>query len=376
MPEESGGEKTLPASPHKRERAREEGNVARSQDLSSALALLAALLLLSFLGRQMLGGLVVTGQHFIGGAAWSPIEPGTARHVCMDAMAHLSRCVLPFMLLLMAAGVAANVMQVGFVFAPKVVAPKIEKIDPITGFRKFFNRRSFVELIKSFVKLVVIGYVVYIALRHRWDAVLRLGSLTPAGMVKGVAGLAFAVWFRIGLVMLVLGILDYGFQRWQYEQDLRMTVLEAKEELRRLEGDPRIKQRVRQIQRQMAMQRMMAEVPKADVVITNPTTYAVALRYDMDKMEAPVVVAKGARLLAERIREIAVRHEVPIVEKADLARTLYRTMNVGQAVPETLFRAVAEVLAFVYRIDRRADKVRERARTMQIFPSVTERMAV
>jgi flagellar biosynthetic protein FlhB len=158
-----------------------------------------------------------------------------------------------------------------------------------------------------------------------------------------------------------LGVLDFGFQRWQYGRDLMMTVQEAKEEMKQLEGDPRIKQRIRQIQRQMAMKRMMAEVPEADVIITNPIRFAVALRYDPKTMDAPVVIAKGARLLAQRIREIAEEHDVPIVEKPELARALFKSIDVGQPVPEDLFRAVAEVLAFVFKIDRREEKRHERS---------------
>jgi flagellar biosynthetic protein FlhB len=159
----------------------------------------------------------------------------------------------------------------------------------------------------------------------------------------------------------VIGIVDYAYQRWQYNRDQMMSQQEARQELKQLEGDPLIRQRIRSIQRQMAMQRMMAEVPEADVVITNPTTYAVAVRYEPAAMDAPRVVAKGARLVAERIRERAAEFEVPIVERPELARLLYRTVEIGHNVPEDLFRTVAEVLAYVYQIDRRAAKLEERA---------------
>ena len=164
----------------------------------------------------------------------------------------------------------------------------------------------------------------------------------------------------------MLGVLDYGYQYWEHERSLMMTVEEAKQELKEYEGDPRIKQRIRQIQRRIAMQRMMADVPKADVIITNPTRFAVALRYDPANMRAPVVVAKGTRLLAERIRDLAIVHGVPIVQKPELARTLYRTIEVGHPVPESLFRAVAEVLAYVYQIDRRVEKLHERDLQMKM----------
>jgi flagellar biosynthetic protein FlhB len=246
--------------------------------------------------------------------------------------------------------------------------PNLEKLNPFTGFQKFFNLRSFVELVKSIFKLAVITAIVYFTFRSRWREVMVWSALTPLGLVQAIAGLVGLVWLRVVLAMLVLGIVDYGYQRWQYNQELRMTVQEAREETKEVEGDPRVRQRIRQVQRQMAMQRMMGEVPEAEVVVTNPVRYAVALRYNASEMQAPVVTAKGARLVAERIREIAVEHDVPIVQKPDLARMLYRTIDVGQPVPETLFVAVAEVLAFVYEIDRRAEKIRERAGIADAMP--------
>jgi len=173
--------------------------------------------------------------------------------------------------------------------------------------------------------------------------------------------LCFQLATRAALAMLLLALLDYGFQRWQFERSIMMTRQELREELRELEGDPHIRARIRSIRRQMALQRMMAEVPSADVVVTNPFHIAVALRYDMSKMNAPTVIAKGARLLAERIKRIAAENDVPVVEKKTLAQLLYKSVEVGQEIPENLYRVVAEVLAYVYQIDRRAEKVRERA---------------
>jgi len=179
-----------------------------------------------------------------------------------------------------------------------------------------------------------------------------------------IAGMISAVWVRVAIAMVVLGILDYGYQKWQWEQDMRMTQQELKEELREFEGDPHVKGRIRKLQRRFATQRMLREVPKADVVVTNPTHYAIALRYAPDSMAAPQVIAKGARLLAEQIREIAARHRVPIVQRPKLARALYRDVEVGQYIPEKLFTAVAEVLSFVYQIDTREEKRQEREALM------------
>ncbi len=360
MPEEVGGERTLPASPLKRQRARERGHVAKSLDLNAAWMLFVSLIAMWLLARNMLDDLVGATQFYLGYAGTLPASLESVPKLTLDGVLILAKILVPFMLLLLAGGLAINIMQVGILVAPSVIVPKPERFNPVTGFKKFFTLRSFVELAKSIVKLVVIGLVVYLTLRGRWEQVMILGRLSPPALVKTASELIVVLWFRVALAMLVLGLLDYGFQRWHYEQDLRMTAQEAREELKELEGDPRIRQRVRQIQRQLAMQRMMAEVPKAEVVVTNPVKYAVALRYDIDKMDAPIVTAKGARLLAERIREIAIEHNVPIVEKPDLARMLYRTVELYQPIPESLYRAVAEVLQFVYEIDKRAEKVRER----------------
>jgi flagellar biosynthesis protein FlhB len=360
VPEDSGGEKTLAATPLKKQRAREKGNVAKSQDLSSGLGLLTALLGLWFLGATMRDYLIGTMAHYIGLAGEMDLTPDSIGMLVADAVMYTALITVPFMVLMLLAGMVSNLLQVGFLFAPSSIMPKFEKLNPITGMSRFFSVRSLVELVKSVLKLLLIGMVVHHTLRGRWAEVMTLSHLTPGSIVEVLSSVVMLTWFRVCLVVLALGLLDFAFQRWQWERDLRMTAQEMKEEVKDMEGDPRIKQRVRQIQRQMAMQRMMAEVPTADVVITNPTTYAVALRYNMAEMEAPEVIAKGARLLAERIRAIATENDVPIVEKPELARALYRTVEVSQPVPEKLFRGVAEVLRFVYEIDRRAEKLRER----------------
>ncbi|HOZ48094.1 MAG TPA: flagellar biosynthesis protein FlhB [Candidatus Hydrogenedentes bacterium] len=360
MPEQSGGEKTIPASQHKKRRAREEGNVARSQDLTSGAALLLALIAMRFLGPYVFDHLVESGRFFFGNADSLLPETGLLRSLSIEAVQRLSLCVLPFALVMLVGGLTINLLQVGVLFTAKPLTPKLERLNPIQGMQRFVTLRSLIELVKSILKLILVGYIVWLTLRAKLSELPILMELTPLTLVPALGAITVLIWWRIALAMLVLGVLDYGYQYWQHGQDLRMTVQEARQEAKELEGDPRIKARVRQIQRHIAMQRMMRQVPTADVVITNPTTYAVALRYDMANMAAPVVVAKGARLLAERIRNLAIEHSVPIVHKPELARALYRTIEVDQPVPEHLFRAIAEVLAYVYEIDRRAEKRRER----------------
>ncbi len=371
MPEDPGGEKTLPPSPRKRQKARDEGNVAKSQDLNAAWMLLVGLLAIHVAGPSTMRVLTEGMQRFFGDMEALLVEPHTAQSLAVEALTYAGRAAIPFMLVMLCAGLVVNVAQVGILFSVQAVRPRFGKLNPITGFKKFTSVRSLVELTKSVLKLAIVGYLVWAVFRYRWKTLLQFMFLSPVDLTAAVGALLVSVWWRIILAIIILGILDYAFQRWQHTRELMMTVQEAKEEAKEFEGDPRIKRRIRQIQRQMAMQRMMADVPTADVIITNPVTYAVALRYDAAEMAAPVVVAKGARLVAKRIREMAVEHSVPIVEKPELARMLFRTVEVGQSVPEDLFRAVAEVLAFVYRIDRREEKIRERGGMTNAVPQAT-----
>jgi len=276
--------------------------------------------------------------------------------------------LLPFMVIMILGGVAVNVLQVGIMITGKPLTPKLQNVNPLSGLRNLFNLQALVKLLRSVILITVVVYIVWLTVRSRMGDIVSLMDLTPRALAPAVGGLVFTIWWRCVLAMLVIGALDYAFQYWQHERRLMMTHREAQEELKQFEGDPQIRRRIRQVQRQIAMQRMMANVPTADVVITNPTRYAVALRYDVDAAMAPVVVAKGARLVAERIRDLAVEHDVPIVQKPELARTLYRTLEVNEPVPERLFRAVAEILAYVYRIDRRAEKIRERAHVWATTP--------
>ena len=360
MAEETGGEKTLPASGQKIQRAREEGNIARSQDLSSGLALGVALLSLVLFGPSMVEVLLSAGRYYIGHADEITLDKMSMVGLAIGALRLVALCALPVALAMLASGLFTNLLQVGFLITGKPLVPKFSRLNPISGFQRFVSLRSLVELVKSVLKLSLVVVAAWFALRHRVDEFLVLMAMTPWGILYGVSGLVYSVWWRIAALMIVLGMFDYGYQRWQHMQDLRMTHQEARQEAKELEGDPHIKRRVRQLQRQIATQRMMKEVPEADVIITNPVRFAVALRYNMAEMDTPVVVAKGARKVAERIRNIATEHGVPIVEKPELARALYRTLDVGQGIPESLFRAVAEVLSFVYRIDRRQQKIRER----------------
>lgn len=361
---DSGGERNIPATARKREREREEGNLPRSQDLSATVTLAGALLAMVIFGPQYMAFFLRIGRFFIGEAHLLIATQTPPNIVLNRAIVECGMMVIPFMLAMVVAGLVVNLGQVGLLLTTKPLQPKLNRINPISGLKKFISLRALVDLTKSIAKLTIAGTVVWFYLRDQTEELVSLMSYDAWGLLIPVGWMVVGVWWRITLVMAVIAILDFAYQRWQYEQDIRMTQQEVREETKEMEGDPHVKRRIRQLQRQMATQRMMAEVPEAEVVITNPTHYAVALRYDPDNMQAPTVIAKGQNLIAQRIRELAVEHQVPIVERPELARTLYRTIEVGDAIPESLFRAVAEVLSFVYRIDRRMHKQRERTKTM------------
>ncbi len=363
MADQPAGEKSLPASARKLQTARERGNVARSGDLTSGALMLAAGLALTVLGPAAFAQMLAMTGHYFSELDPRILTTDDLQPMTIKALLLMAPAALPLMFVLMSIGVLLNVSQFGFVFSGQALQPKFERMNPIKGFQRLFSLRSFVELIKAIVKFAAISVVVWVGVGDRLPAIFALMQSGVWGAAIGTWDLVWAVWWRIGLTMVAIGVLDFAFQRWQYLQDQRMTRQEAMEELRQLEGDPRIKQRIRQIQRQMAMKRMMADVPTADVVITNPTTFAVALRYEANRMQAPRVVAKGMRLVAERIRDVAQENEVPIVERPELARALFRQAEIGAFVPEELFRTVAEVLAYVYQIDRRAEKIEERRKT-------------
>lgn len=360
MSDQPSGEKSLPATPRKIQQAREKGQVAKSNDLNSSAQLLISAMALYLLGPLAMAQMLAVIRYYYIDASTIVVNADWVHYVGLQSLVFMVPIVVPVMLILLVSGVTINITQLGFIASSQAIQPKIERIDPFKGFKKFFSVRSLVELIKSLAKLGIISYIAWLAARGRIPEMLSLMHTSPRDASIAVWELVFTVWWRVGLAMLALGILDYAFQRWQHLRDLRMTQQEMRDEMKQLEGDPRIRQRVRQIQRQMSQQRMMAEVPEADVVVTNPTTYAIALRYEANSMESPTVVAKGMRRMAERIRDLAVENDVPIVERPELARALYRGVDIGGAVPEDLFRAVAEVLAYVYRIDRRETKLRER----------------
>lgn len=345
--------KTEKPTPRRREKAREEGSVAKSMDLNSAMVLVFASLMLLWFGAQLAAGLkqIMIGTFRQMGRM--EITPVSMPVYLWTGMKELAIIVAPIFLGIMAAGVAVNVGQVGFRVTPKVAYPKLSRLNPIQGLQRLFSMRSFVELAKSVLKLAVIGGVVYLTVASQYGHIYNLSRIPIESLGAIVGNTLVRLFLVVALSLILIGILDYIYNRYEFEKSLKMTKEEVKEEARQMEGDPKVKGKIREIMFKKSYRRMMQKVPEADVVIANPIHLAVALKYDRAKRSAPVVVAKGARRAAERIKELAQEHDIPIVENPPLARMLYKTVEIGQEIPVELYKAVAEVLAYVYRLKRR-----------------------
>ncbi|MHB0912651.1 MAG: flagellar biosynthesis protein FlhB [Armatimonadota bacterium] len=349
-------DKTEPATQRRREEAREEGRVAKSVDVNSVVVMLGSLFVLKAGGPYLLQHITALMKESLGNLHKVVLNMDTVPDLAMSCLMKMGVLCLPIMLGAGAVGLSANLMQVGLKVTPKALAPDMSRIDPFKGLARLFSPRSGVELLKSAAKLGIVAYVVYSHLKTRFPDILKLAEMPTGDMGNAVALLCWQMLMRACTAMLIIAAIDYIYQRFQFENSLKMTKQEVKEEYKRSEGDPQVKGRVRAIQREMSKNRMMSDVPHADVVVTNPTHIAVALKYDPEKMGAPSVVAKGQRLLAEKIKALAESTGVPIVENIPVARLLYKTVEVGQQVPEELYQTVAEILAYVYRMGRRAGR--------------------
>jgi flagellar biosynthetic protein FlhB len=349
LAEESYQEKTERATPKRREDARKRGQVARSMELNSVAILFFGLVSLTFLSSWIL-------QQIVGGFTENfalipdlDLTPSTAHEIFKENGFRVLRTVFPMMVVIAIAGILINFAQVGALFTLEPITPKAERFDLTKGAKRIFSRKTAVELFRDILKVAIIGAVAFLTIRTEFPNIFLLADQSPGQVLLFCATTTLKLGLRIALALLFLAVLDFAFQRFEQEKNLRMTRQEVKEELKEYEGDPLIKARVKRIQRELSRKRMLKEVEKADVVVTNPTQIAVALRYDMQKDEAPLVVAKGERLIAEKIKEIARKFEIPIVENKPLARSLFELAEVGMQIPARLYRAVAEVLAYVYK---------------------------
>ena len=344
------GEKTEAATPRRREEAREKGQVARSNDLSAALLLLGGMFGLRFLGPRIMAVLIRSFRENL--IVTDPAAFVSADVVSLTAslgMALLSAAG-PIMLLLVVLAVASNVLQIGLRFTTEPLQPKLDKLNPIAGFSRIFSARTLVQFGINLLKLAIVTLVAYVSIRGRMGQIMLALGVSGWPQLILISTVLYQIGLQLAFALLIIALIDYGWQRYKFERDLRMSKQEVKEEMRRMEGDPILKQRRRKMQLAAAMQHIRTTVPTADVVVTNPTELAIAIKYDPRDMSAPKVVAKGADYLAKKIREIAIAGAVPIVERKPLAQALYKSVEVGQEVPEEFYKAIAEVLAYVYKL--------------------------
>lgn len=348
-------EKTEKATPKKRRDARERGEVLKSQEVSTAVMLLSLFGVLKvftgYLGEKtasvfvdLMKGMATSSDQF---------TTGLVSTYFGKVIISLLMILAPMLIAALIVGLAVNYVQVGFLFSKKALQPKMSRLNPMQGMKRIFSGRSMAELVKSIAKTVIIGLAVYDVIKSKAGDVPGLMNYDLKTSLTYIIDTSMELAFRVGIFLAILAAGDYFYQWLQYEKNLRMTKQEIKEEFRQLEGDPKIKGQIRQKQRQMGMMRMMQAVPKADVIITNPTHYAIALKYDDKVSRAPVVIAKGKDLVAQKIKEKAREHNIHMVENKPLAQALYVSTDIGEQIPEDLYKAVAEILAQVYKLKKR-----------------------
>ncbi len=361
---EQGGEKTEEPTPHRLREAREKGQIAKSKEITTAVLLLLSYFLFRYMGESMwkeLSGMAYTILSLIPHIA-KEFSLSMVAYVLLIGIRALAFTVAPIFALTFVAAIITESLQTGFVVAVDPLAPKLERINPQEGFKRIFSLQGLVETIKSILKIVIVFYIMFVAVREDLPYIVVLMDAHPWQALVLGGSIAYKAAMRVGAFYIIIAILDYFYRRFEYMRNLKMSRQEVKEEYKRLEGDPMVKQRIRDLQRQTAQQRMMAQVPQADVVMTNPTHVAVAIQYRAPKSKAPVVLAKGLRKVAAEIRRIAEEAEVPVVENEPLARSIYRTTDVGDQIPRELYQAVAEVLAYIYK-RKREKEARKKART-------------
>lgn len=348
------GEKTEEATPKRRQEARQKGQVARSTEVNSVLVLIGVFAGLKFFGSYLYQETSTFMRTWFMQVASQDITIMITYRLFLTATLLFIKLVLPIMITALIVGLIANFLQVGILFSAEALRINLDAINPINGFQRIFSKRAIAELLKSVVKIGVVGYVAYKFILEQMYFLPTLMHYDLHNSLSKTGELTFILAMKIALVLGIMAVFDFVYQRWEYNQSLKMSKQEIKDEYKLSEGDPKIKAKIKERQRMMAMRRMMQEVPKADVVITNPTHFAVALKYDMKTMGAPILIAKGQDLTARRIKEIALENGVTLVENKPLAQTLFKTTEIGDVIPAELYQAVAEVLAYVYKIKRLA----------------------
>lgn len=341
-------EKTEQPTPKRRKEARKRGQVAKSQEISSVAILMACLTLFYFSAVMMIEKMMSLTRWTLSEAAHFTVDSNTINLLAPTLLFKVFGLLAPLLLTVLCVALLANFIQVGFFISFESIQPKLSKLDPIRGFQRLFSMKALVELAKNIFKILIIGFIAFITIKGEINNLIPLGDQNAWGVLSYIGQVAFKVIYRTCWILIVLAVLDYLFQKWEFEKNLKMSKQEVKDELKQTEGDPLIRARIKRLQREAARKRMMANVPKADVIITNPTHFAVALQYDQATMFAPKVTAKGRGHVAQKIKDIAEKSGVPIIENKPLAQVLYKLVEVDDVVPSNLYKAVAEVLAYVY----------------------------
>ncbi|MFZ2959857.1 MAG: flagellar biosynthesis protein FlhB [Candidatus Ozemobacteraceae bacterium] len=344
------GEKTEPATGKRREEARQSGNVAKSQDVDSVMIMLVAFIMIKFYGAEIFGLMGDYMRYTLSQSMTLSIDTPMLMKLFTGMAVVMFKCLFPFSTAIIITAIVVNIGQVGFMFTTGPLMPDLNKINPISGLENLFSKKAIGELIKSIIKVVVVSYVPYTTMLEKLPELLRLIRLEPMPAMIFLLDILFWMAIKILLFLLFLAALDFWYQWYIYEESLMMSKEEIKDESKQSEGDPKVKQKIRERQRKIATQNMMREVPKATVVVTNPTHIAVALSYQEESGSAPQVVAIGTGLIAQKIKEIAKEHGVPIIENKPLAQALHKMVDVGDEIPKDLFEAVAVILAQVWRM--------------------------
>lgn len=345
------GERTEQATPKKKEDARERGQVLKSNELVMTGCLLIMFVALRALMPLIAENLMNFTKTYLSGQKMTAEVLTTQRMMVVgnDMILGFLNIMLPILVVAVLAAILVNVVQVGFLFSTKAMQPKMERLNVLEGFKRLFSTRALFELAKAVLKVVVIGYIIYSQVSSNLVVFPAMMRDNYVGAIQKIAEMVFDAALQICMVLAIIAAVDYMYQRWRYEKDLRMSKYEIKMEMKSQEGDPQIKGKIKQKQREMSMMRMMQGVPDADVVITNPTHYAVALKYDESKGDAPMVIAKGKERVAQKIKEVAKENNVEIVEDRELARGIYAYCNIGDFIPVEMYQAVAEILAQIFR---------------------------
>lgn len=356
---EDSGDKTEEPTPHKIREARKKGQIAKSQEMTSALMLIISFYTFKITGPMMLNR-IAEHTSMVFNLLDLEFSSAMVGMLLMDGFKTILLTLAPLLATVFIMVILIESLQTGFLFSLEALSPKFENLNPINGFKKFFALKQYVELIKSLIKMFAVGWVLFISIKELYPLVSQSQQQTPFALIALVGKIIMDTVTKVAVIYFILAIFDYFYQKYEYMKSLKMSKKEIKEEYKRLEGDPIVKQRQREAQRAMSQGRQMGQVPGADVVVTNPIHIAVAIQYNPEEKESiPRVIAKGQRLIAEQIKQIADEHDIPIIENPPLARSLFKKVDIGHYIPQESFKLVAEVLAFVFHIKNKKSKEKQ-----------------